>query len=225
MWTSDDVLKTKTRYKVPNSVKMYNFLCQMVYSGPGAWQYIITQFNLRLFFLKFCKCPPKYSAVRDSVSSAGFRVDQRYVHICSESRSWLCTFKNGYSILRFMKNFCCETNTLVKSKQGVIHEQPPAQCNYRRFVLMTAGPDSNYHPIVLITSLTETQGMKREQKKENVVQNKRIWSTSSLELPPRRKKHDEPGLITQKCTLLGDGWGCAVPINICCHAAQTTRNT
>ena len=31
-------------------------------------QSIITQFNLRLFFLKFCKCPPKHSAVRDSVS-------------------------------------------------------------------------------------------------------------------------------------------------------------
>ena len=33
---------------------------------------------------------------------------------------------------------------------------------------MMAGLDPNYHPIVLITSILETQTMKRTEKKENV---------------------------------------------------------
>ena len=59
--------------------------------------------------------------------------------------------------------------TVVKRNQDGLNEQPlRSRCNYSRFVLMMAGPDSNYHPIVLIKSILETQTMKRTEKKENV---------------------------------------------------------
>ena len=58
---------------------------------------------------------------------------------------------------------------MVERNQDGLNEQPlPSRCNYSRFVLMMAGPDSNYHPIVLIKSILETQTMKRTEKKENV---------------------------------------------------------
>ena len=58
---------------------------------------------------------------------------------------------------------------MVERNQDGLHEQPlRSRCNYSRFVLMMAGPDSNYHPIVLIKSILETQTMKRTEKKENV---------------------------------------------------------
>ena len=95
---------------------------------------------------------------------------------------------------------------------------------------MMARPDSNYHPIVLIKSILETQTMKRTEKKENVV-----WSIHfifSWELNSPVSCLDATSKQAA-CSVMNTGdysevyanvwwmW-CSVPIKIFCHAAQTT---
>ena len=102
-----------------------------------------------------------------------------------------------------------------------------ARCNYRRFVLMMAGPDSNYHPIVLIKSILET--MKRREKKENVIlyllmriKQFRFLFSCHLEARSLMSLGDYSEVYSN---VWCDGCWCSVPIKICCHAGQTTRNT